>query len=195
MTPPSQWSPNSSGDWNVAGNWTNSTVPNGVGVEADFFGAITSNHTVFTDAADTVGIINFNNAFTYELTGTGSLTLQATTGNAQVIVQQGLQEINLPTSIASNTVFNVASGASLVVANPITIGSGKTLTQTGTGTVTYQSIITVQSGASVAFADSTHANTLSVASTGQCQHHQPQRRRGGGGGQPCQQRNRRRCQQ
>jgi hypothetical protein len=161
---PPQWAPNASGDWNVASNWTGGVVPNAVGAEADFFGAIYTNHTVYTDAPVTVGTINFNNANTYEVTGTGSLTLQASTGNAQVIVQQGTQEINLPTTIASNTVFNVAAGANLIVANPITINSGESLTQTGAGTVTYQSIITVNSNGAIAFADSTHAHELSLAS-------------------------------
>jgi hypothetical protein len=160
---PQQWISSSSGDWNNASNWSG-VVPNAVGAEADFFSAITSNHTVFTDQAVTVGTINFNNANTYEITGTGSLTLQATSGNAQVIVQQGTQEINLPTTIASNTVFNVAAGANLIIGNPLTIDSGDSLTQTGSGTVTYQSIITVQSRASIAFADSTHAHELNLAS-------------------------------
>jgi hypothetical protein len=162
---PPQWSVDASGDWNVAGNWSTGVVPNAVGAEADFFGAISSNHTVFTDQAVSVGTINFNNANMYEITGTGSLTLQTTSGNAQVIVQQGTQEINLPTAIASNTIFNVAGGATLIVANPLTINSGKSLTQTGAGTVTYQSIITVNSNASIAFADSTHAHELSLASS------------------------------
>jgi hypothetical protein len=166
VTPPSQWGVNSSGDWNVASNWSNSTVPNAAGAEADFFSAITSNHTVFTDAADMVGTINFNNANMYEITGTGSLTLQAATGNAQVIVQQGSQEINLPTTLASNTVFNVSSGATLTIGNPLTINSGVNLTQTGSGSVVYNSIINVGSSASIAFADSTHAHELSVASGG-----------------------------
>jgi hypothetical protein len=161
---PPQWVPNGSGDWNVATNWNGGVVPNAVDAEADFFGAINANHTVYTDTAVTVGTINFNNAYTYVVTGAGSLTLQTSTGNAQVIVQQGTQELNIPTTIASNTVFNVAAGANLIVANPLTINSGESLTQTGNGTVTYQSIVTVNSNGSIAFADSTHAHELSLAS-------------------------------
>jgi hypothetical protein len=114
-----------------------------------------------------VGTLHFNNASEYEITGTGSLTLQGTGSNsATVEVDQEMDEINLPLTIASNTVFNVAPGASLVVANPVTINSGKTLSQTGTGTVTYQSIITVDPGGLITFADPTHANALSIAATG-----------------------------
>ncbi len=162
-TAPQQWISPSSGDWNALSNW-NGLVPNAVGAEADFYGAITSNQTVYTNQAVTVGTVNFNNAYTYEITGTGSLTLQASSGDAEVIVQQGTQEIDLPTTIASNTIFNVASGATLLVANPVTIESGETLSQSGTGTVTYQSIVTVDSDAEIEFANSTHAHELSLAS-------------------------------
>jgi len=164
LAAPQQWISASSGDWNNVANW-NAIIPNAVGAEADFFGAISSNHTVYTDQAVTVGTINFNNANTYEITGTGSLKLQATSGDAEIIVQNGTQEINLPTTIASNTLFNVAAGAKLIIANPMTIDSGDSVTQTGSGTVTYQSIITVQSNAAIAFADSTYANTLSLAAS------------------------------
>jgi len=160
---PAQWISSSSGDWNNANNWS-ASIPNAVGAEADFFGAISSNHTVYTDQPITVGTIDFNNANSYFITGSSTLTLQASTGNAQVIVQQGTQEINIPTIVASNTVFNVSAGANLIIANPLTIDPGMTLTQTGSGTVTYQSIINVESNAIVAFADNTHAHELNLAS-------------------------------
>ena len=159
------WSPNASGDWNTAANWANAGVPNAVDAEADFFGAITGNHTVVTDVPVTVGTINFNNANTYEISGAGSLTLQTSVfASAQVIVQAGTQEINLPTTIASNTIFNVATGATLVIGNPLTINSGETLSTTGGGTVKYESIVNVESGAAIAFAGSTNADQLSLAS-------------------------------
>ncbi len=159
------WAVNSSGDWNASGNWSTGSVPNSAGVEADFFSVVTSPTTVYTNAPITAGTLHFNNANEYEITGTGNLTLQAMgSGSALVQVDQGTDEINLPTTIASNTTLNVASGATLIIANPITINSGESLTQTGAGTVTYQSIITVNSNASIAFADSTHAHELSLAS-------------------------------
>jgi hypothetical protein len=168
-TPPNAaaWFPNSSGDWNNAANWNIGLVPSGAGVEADFFSATSSATTVYTNTPITVGTVHFNNSSEYEITGTGSLTLQGTGSNsAMVEVDQGMDEINLPLTIASNTVFNIAPGASLVVANPVTINSGMTLSQEGTGTVTYQSIITVDPGALITLANPTHANALSIAATG-----------------------------
>jgi hypothetical protein len=166
-TPPTiaQWAVNNSGNWNSSGNWTTGSIPNAVGVEADFFGAITTGpQTIFTNSAITAGLLHFNNANEYVIAGAPTLTLQATTGNAMVVVDAGTQELDLPVVIASNTVFNVASGATLLVANPVTINSGKTLTQTGAGTVTYQSIISVGNAASIAFGNSTHAHELALAS-------------------------------
>ncbi|MGD0769483.1 MAG: PEP-CTERM sorting domain-containing protein [Tepidisphaeraceae bacterium] len=161
-----EWAVNSSGDWNASGNWTTGSIPNGAGLEADFFSAITSNTTVYTNVPIVAGTLHFNNANEYEITGTGNLTLQATGSNsAMVEVDQGMDELDLPLTIASNTVFNVAPTATLVVGNPVTINSGKTLSQEGTGTVTYQSIITVLSGGALVLSGSTHAHELSLAST------------------------------
>ncbi|HWB54543.1 MAG TPA: hypothetical protein VG722_10135 [Tepidisphaeraceae bacterium] len=160
-----QWEPNASGDWNNATNWNGGAIPNGVDAEADFFAAITTNHTVITDVPVTLGTISFYNSNTYQISGTGSLTLQVSqSSNAQVIVQAGTQEINLPTIIASNTIFNVAAGATLIVADPLTIMPGEKLSTTGAGTVKYESIVSVENGASIVFAGSTHTGQLSLDS-------------------------------
>jgi hypothetical protein len=145
-TPPtsSTWVINASGDWNISGNWANGTVPNGSGVTAEFFGAITADHTVYTDIGVTAGTLNFNNAKTYVIGGAGSLTLEAPTGNANVIVQAGSQKINVPLTFASNTNINVSGGATLTIADPATIQSNKTVTKTGN--VMIQAPLTIQSG-------------------------------------------------
>jgi hypothetical protein len=168
-TPPTiaQWAVNGSGNWNSSGNWTTGSIPNAVDEEADFFSIITSTQTVYTNSPITAGTLHFNNANEYVIAGAPALTLQTSTGSALVQVDQGTDELDLPVTIASNTVFNVAAGASLIIANPLTINSGKTLMTTGSGTVTYQSIVNVLGGgASVAFGNSTHAHELSVASGG-----------------------------
>lgn len=164
--PPSvpTWNMDSSGDWNNANNWNTFTVPNGVGAAAQFQSAITADRNVYTDVPITVGSLDFNNANKYVIDGAGSLTLQASSGNATVTVEKGTQEINLPTTLASNTVFNVSSGATLVIADPLTISAGKSLSQTGAGTVNYQSIVTVGSGASFSLENSTHAHELDLGS-------------------------------
>jgi hypothetical protein len=160
---PCVWNVNGGGDWNTNSNWLNTLLPNFAGAEADFFGVITAPATVATNVAVTAGILNFNNANTYTIGGAGSLTLQAHTGNAQVIVQAGTQNINVPLTIASPTVFNVSSGTTLQLSAPVTVNAGQSITQSGTGTVSYQSSISVLAGGSITFASPSHATSLSLA--------------------------------
>ena len=95
------------------------------------------------------------------------MTLQAAGSTSAVVnVQAGVQEINLPTTIASNTTFNVATGANLVIADPLTVNSGETITPTGGGTITYESIVNVLGGGGIVFGNATHAAQLSIASAG-----------------------------
>jgi hypothetical protein len=162
----SVWVPNSGGDWNTTSNWANGKVPNAIGAEADLSGAINAAHSVNTDTAVTIGTIDFNNTHTYVIGGAGSLTLQASGGtSAQVIVElAGTQEINLPTTIASNTTFNVAPGATLVIADPLTINAGVAITQTGGGNVVYESTITfLGSGAQLALANTPMTTSAPIA--------------------------------
>jgi fibronectin-binding autotransporter adhesin len=162
----SVWGMNGSGDWNNAANWTNAIVPNAPGAIADFFAIITAPETVYSNTAVTAGTVSFNNLNTYVIAGAGSLTLQASTGSAQIVVQEGTHTIQLPTTFASNTTLNVAAGSTLNLTNAVTVNSGATVTQTGTGAVNYSNIVTVLGGAAISFGNSTHANTLSVAATG-----------------------------
>jgi PEP-CTERM motif len=174
---PAFWNVTSSGNWNVASNWSSQSIPNGIGVEADFLSStsqvngtpptkngLTANGNVFTDTPVTVGTMNFDNSNTYVLDGAGSLTVQVSTGSGAINVLSGTQEINLPLTIASNTAFNVSSGATLNIADPMTVNAGISVTTPGTGTINFSSIVTLLTGASLAIHNSTFANTLSLAS-------------------------------
>ena len=67
---PQQWIVAGSGDWNNVANWSG-VIPNAVGAEADFFGAITASpQTVYTNLPITVGTLHFNNANEYVIAGT-----------------------------------------------------------------------------------------------------------------------------
>jgi probable HAF family extracellular repeat protein len=162
---PGTWATSGSGDWNVAGNWSETVVPNGANLTVDFLGSITSASTVYSNTPVTAGTIKFISTSKYVIAGAGSLTLQVSTGNALLEVDQGNQEINLPLTIASNTIFDVSSGSTLVIADPVSINSGLSITQTGGGNVTYESTITVGSGATITFGDSTFANSLTLESS------------------------------
>lgn len=159
------WGVNQSGDWNTFANWkTSYGIPNAVDATATFSSAISSAQTIYTNTPVTAGALTFDNASSYLLTGNGSLTLSASSGSASVQVLQGSHNINLPLIIASDTTLNVASGTTLKLSDPVTVNAGKSLTKSGSGTVTYQSTVTLQSGASVSFASSQHLAGLTVGS-------------------------------
>jgi hypothetical protein len=161
---PNSWAITGSGDWTNGANWADAVEPNGVGAQAMFLRTITSPETVYTNSPITVGSMTFDNVFTYVIGGAGSLTLQVSAGDANVTVNHGSHEIDLPMTIASNTVFDVAGGATLVIDNPLTIDSGVTLVQSGAGTVTYNSIVNLLGGAAISFGASVHADSLSLSS-------------------------------
>ncbi len=163
-----QWNVAGSGSWSIGGNWTNA-APNGSDVEADFLNQIVGNQTVSTIVAQTLGTIRFQSPNTYTLAqsgGTGSLTIQSTVGWGYIVVQQGAQQINLPTTIASSTSLSVGSGCSLTFGDPVMVNSGQVLSPSGSGTVNYQSTIAVSSTASMTVANSTHPTGLTIGSGG-----------------------------
>jgi hypothetical protein len=158
------WSAPGAGSWFDSNNWTGG-IPNTIGAEARFLGAIAATSTVYADTPVTVGTMRFNNASsTYHVTGAGTLTLQVNSGSALVNVQAGTHKINLPLIIASDTDLSVAAGASLKISDPVTVNAGKNVTQSGTGTVLYESTVDVQSGGSIAFGNSSHMAGLTLAS-------------------------------
>jgi len=159
------WNLQGYGNYNTPAAWASNAVPSGIGVEADFFGAISAASSVSTDTAITLGTLHFNNANEYVLDGAGSLTMQVATGSALVQVDQGTDEINLPATLASNTTLNVASGASLIFGNPVTLDAGVAVSQSGGGTVTYSSLVSLGAGASLSIGNSTIGNSLNLGTS------------------------------
>jgi hypothetical protein len=159
----STWINTGAGDWNNPANWS-AGVPNGIDHEARFLGAITANSSIVADSPVTVGTVRFNNANMYSIIGGGSLTMQVSTGSGLVDVQVGTHQINVPLIFASDTALSVASGASLKISDPVTVNAGKNVTQSGAGTVLYESTVNVLSGGSIAFGNSSHMAGLTLAS-------------------------------
>ena len=160
------WTVDSSGDWNVAANWTTNTIPNAAGAEADFLSAISAPHTVYTDTAVTASILRFSNANGYVVSGAGSLTLQGSGTITNLIdVQNGTHKISLPMTIASSATFNAATGSTLKISNPMTINAGQTVTQTGAGTVMYESTVDVLTGAGIAMGSPSHMAALRLSAS------------------------------
>jgi hypothetical protein len=169
--PANAWSATGFGDWNSGVNWSNGNAPNGAGQEADLFGAINSNSTIVIDSSngftgDTVGILHINDSNIYAIAGTGNLTIQGAAGTAGLIqVDQSEAEIELPLIIAGPTTFNIAGGATLLLANTVNVSAGASVTQTGNGTVTYQSLVTLGTGSSLSMGNATIGTALSLGSS------------------------------
>ena len=131
------WALNGSGDWNEPSNWAGG-VPNAVDAVANFGSVITSAQTVFANIPVTVGQLKFDNPNTYEIAGNGSLTIDVSRGSGAINVLQGGPPIHLPTFLNDNTTADVAAGAGLLIADPLTLAAGTTLTKTGGGVMTIE---------------------------------------------------------
>jgi hypothetical protein len=140
-----------SGDWHSAFSWAGG-IPNAVDAAANFRSLITSPSTVFTNIATTVGTVVFDSSNTYVVAGAGSLTLDVSTGSAHIDVLQGSHKINLPLYLNDSTVANIAAGATLTIADPLTLVGGSTLTKTGDGTMNIISTVENAAAASLVVA-------------------------------------------
>ena len=136
------WNAAASGNWNTATNWTTSAVPNGIGAEAFLLGAIASPQTIYSNSPLTLGALVFNSASRYDLTGAGSLTLDAAVEGALIDVRRGSHTINLPLTLNDPTTASVSEGATLNIADPLIINVGASLTKSGAGTLLITSTIT-----------------------------------------------------
>src|SRR5262249_12840228 len=142
---PFVWSLDAHGNWNANGNWSGNVAPNAVGATARLMGKITQNRSIYSDIALTLGTLIVNNSVaSYVIDGAGSMTFQVSSGTGSIDVQAGSHKINLPLTFASNTNINVAGGATLTIADPMTINASTTVTKTGN--VVIQAPLTILSG-------------------------------------------------
>jgi uncharacterized protein YjbI with pentapeptide repeats len=139
---PSTWKGPGGGSFNLASNWKNGSVPNGVDAIASFSENITAPSTVTLDSPVTLGILNFNSSQSYTLAGTGSVTLQVSSGTASINVQAGNHEISVPVVMNSDTV--VSGAGTLDLSGGIT--GNHSLTVLGTLTATSIQVDTLTIG-------------------------------------------------
>ncbi|WP_428937869.1 hypothetical protein [Fontivita pretiosa] len=159
-----QWNQDFSGNWDAVTNWaytagtTPPPVPNGVDAVANFYYAASAPRTIVTDTAKTLGTLRLANANSYTIGGAGTLTMDVSSGQAQIVVIEGSQRINLPLRLNDNTTADVSGGATLTIADPLTLVGGSTLTKTGPGAMD----ITAPVSSSVSAAMVARGGTLNV---------------------------------
>jgi hypothetical protein len=161
------WIIDANGTWTGINNWA-TMVPNAAGVEAAFAGVITAPRTVTVNNTITVGGLNFDNANAYTIAGTNALTLDATSGNAQIAVVSGSHTISAPVTLADNTTVTVTPAASNLAITGTLTAAGQNLTKAGAGTLTLNNVraagLSVNAGTVAVAPNGSNAGTSAVSS-------------------------------
>ncbi|MEX2138730.1 MAG: PEP-CTERM sorting domain-containing protein [Pirellulales bacterium] len=152
------WIVNADGNWSTAGNWSGG-VPNATGAQAVLGSIITQPRTVTVDTPITVGRLDLDNTNAYTIAGSGALTLNATSGDAQINVPRGSHTISAPLALADNTVVTVTPAASNLSITGAVTGTSASLTKAGAGTLTVNQLratgLTINAGKVVVASDGT----------------------------------------
>jgi hypothetical protein len=168
----SSWNVDADGNWSNPANWNGGNVPNSVGAAASFGTIITANRTVTVDAPQMVGTISFDNTHSYTIAGTNTLTLDVTSGQAEIDVLNGSHTISAPITLNKDTTINVIPAASTLSLTGTLTATGRTISKTGSGAVQVANLraagLTVNAGTVQVLANGTNAGaseigTLSIA--------------------------------
>jgi hypothetical protein len=104
----------------------------------------------------------FDNANKYAIAGTGTLTLEANTGNAEIAVQAGSHEIQAATTLTTtNLAISTVATSRLDINNRLNL-NGRTMTITGAGVVSVNNNLLTGTGGTVANSGSTLQGTGTV---------------------------------
>ena len=124
---------NATGNWNEAGNWSGG-IPSSAGDSAVFASAP---GTVTLNANKTVGGLTFNNASAYTIVGGNTLTLDNSGSGVVIAVAIGAHSISTAVAFNDNVTVTPDVGTQLTIGGNISQVSGtRSLTKTGTGTLT-----------------------------------------------------------
>jgi hypothetical protein len=132
---------------------------------------ITDSRTITTTTPITVGNLSFDSTYSYTIQGAGSITIQANLASsvrgAAINDYVGNHTV-APASLvfATNSNINVSYGSTLTLGSPtgsVIVNSNTSVTETGYGAVNFNSLVSLQSGASLNLTAPTSANSLSLA--------------------------------
>ena len=160
-TGPSVWINPAGGSWPTGGNWSNSTAVSGASSIADFSVLnLIANAAVTLDGARTVGNLVFGDTtpshdWTLSTGSAGSLTLNTTTGNPVVTVNNQTATLNLVLAGTKGLIKNGAGTLSLGGINTftggLTVNAGTIRLQPGdyNNALPTNSAVTINDGATV----------------------------------------------
>ncbi len=141
--------------WTSVGNWT-AGVPNGPGAVATF-GTMATPTAISVNGPQTVGGILFNNANSYSVTGTDTITLDNGVAAASISILSGNHTVAAPLVLVSSVNATTESGTTLTISGAISGSAG--LIASGSGT-------TVLTGANSYGATTVNGGTLQVGDGG-----------------------------
>ncbi|HEV8379229.1 MAG TPA: CAP domain-containing protein, partial [Tepidisphaeraceae bacterium] len=126
------WLPASGGNWTTAANW-NAGVPNGIGTRAFLTSYLSTGGTITVNTPITVGSIDFDSNGAFTLSGTGSVKLDVSAGQARINAVGFNHSIATPVILNDGTTINISGDLALTggLQNPL----GKTITRSGSGTL------------------------------------------------------------
>ena len=131
------WDENVSGPWNNDTNW-DFGVPSSRQQFAVFGDVITQPRTIWTDVAQSLDGIQFENDDPYNIAGTGSVNLQGNNRNASLNVlsgdgsSAGEHQFQVRVNLNNNTDALIEDGSSISFNNRLNL-NGRTLDKTGPG--------------------------------------------------------------
>jgi hypothetical protein len=135
----STWNVDANGNWSAATSWAGG-VPNAAGATAVLGGIITQPRTVTVDVPITVGRIDFDDTNAYTVAGSNALTLDATSGSAQINVINGSHTISAPITLADDATITVTPAASNLTLSGALTATGRNLAKAGAGTLTASNV-------------------------------------------------------
>jgi hypothetical protein len=140
------WNFNGDGTISDATKWDGG-VPNGIDNIANFGthgGSITASPvTVTLDQNTTLGVINFDHpssSYTLAASGTNSLMMDVSSGQAAINVISGNHTISAPVTLNDDTTITVTPATSTLSVTGNLTATGKTITKAGLGAVQFQNV-------------------------------------------------------
>ena len=143
LTPPStnEWQKiagSDSGNWGDLARWTGGAIPDGIDANVDLLhhDSIDGNQTVNLDLPRTAGVINFDNpVHSYTVVGSNPITLDVTSGQAQINVSSGTHAIAAPLLLSDDATITAARPSAVLTIADVQASSAK-LTKAGPGNLT-----------------------------------------------------------
>jgi hypothetical protein len=168
-----KWNSAGGGNWTDGTKWLGNHAPNAAGAVASFFGGTSGATSISVNAPVTVGMISFDSANSYTVSGSNAITLDVTAdgfgspqGVPEITAVSGSHTVSAPISLPRSTIVSAAGGATLTLSGAVTAATGVTISKAGAGTVRMSNVradgLNVNAGVLAVIPNGTSAATSNV---------------------------------